>query len=164
MAHGGARPGAGRPQSAERKPAKPAKPRAVPAKRGGARPGSGRKKKLPVVAALSTNGVKDADAPPNWPFGTLPPQIVVLPPVAPEVAPSALASPNQDSPLDYLLKVMRDVEADQRVRLQAAALAAPFVHLKPSEVGKKAAKADAAKSVGSGRFAPAPTPLKLVNR
>ena len=157
MARGGARPGAGRPKSDE---PKPAKPRAVPANRGGARPGSGRKKKLPAVA-LAETGVKVADAPSSWPFGTSPPQIVVPPPVVPAVA---LSAPNEDSPLEYLLKVMRDEEADQRVRLQAAALAAPFVHLKPSELGKKAAKADAAKSVGSGRFAPAPTPLKLVNR
>lgn len=81
--------------------------------------------------------------------------------MAPPIAPPAL---NEDSPLDYLLKVMRDEEADPRVRLQAASIAAPFVHVKPGEVGKKAAKAEAAKSVGSGRFAPAPTPLKLVNR
>ena len=38
-----------------------------------------------------------------------------------------------DTPLDYMLKVMRDDEADQKRRDEMARIAASYVHQKPSE-------------------------------
>lgn len=66
-------------------------------------------------------------------------------------------------PKDFLLAVMNDVTADQRVRLDAAKSLMPFMHVKLGEGGKKDEKARAAKSAGAGKFAAAPPPkLKLV--
>lgn len=67
------------------------------------------------------------------------------------------------SPLDYMLKIMRDRNqpADRRDRM--AQLAAPFVHPRAGESkGKKEEKADRAKAAGSGKFAPARPPLSVV--
>ncbi len=68
------------------------------------------------------------------------------------------------TPLDYLLSVVRDMEADARVRIQAASIAAPFIHIKPGDVGKKAEKQGAAKAAGAGKFSAATAPLKLIKR
>jgi phage terminase small subunit len=56
------------------------------------------------------------------------------------------------SPLDYMLSVMRNPEADQARRDKMAIAAAPFVHGKPGETakGKKEAAEDAAKTAGNG--------------
>ena len=43
------------------------------------------------------------------------------------------AVPADDTPLDYMLKVMRDDEADQKRRDEMAKIAASYVHQKPSE-------------------------------
>jgi hypothetical protein len=55
-----------------------------------------------------------------------------------EAREKALAS-DQESPLDFLLRVMRDAEADAVRRLDAAKAAAPYVHAKLAsiEVGNK---------------------------
>jgi hypothetical protein len=56
------------------------------------------------------------------------------------------------TPLDYMLTVMNDDEADVSRRDRMAIAAAPFVHVKPGEVpvGKKEQAAEAAKTAGSG--------------
>jgi len=56
------------------------------------------------------------------------------------------------SPLDYMLAVMRNPEADQARRDKMAIAAAPFVHGKPGETakGKKAEAEQAAKTAGVG--------------
>lgn len=66
-----------------------------------------------------------------------------------------------DTPLDYMLKVMRDSSADPVRRDRMAIAAAPFVHARKEPVGqgKREAEKDAAKNVG-GRFA-AGSPPKL---
>ncbi len=46
-----------------------------------------------------------------------------------------------DTPLDYMLKVMRDDEADAKRRDEMAKIAASYVHLKPSERQGSGAKA-----------------------
>lgn len=131
MPRGGARPGAGRPRKNPEPAAKaPAKPRA-------------KKEAAPVVDA---EGFKTDAAPPNWPFGK-----------EPEQPPEDLT---ELTPLDYLLEVMRDSTNDVRTRVQAAQLAAPYVHAKKGEVGKKEQRQEAAQKVG-GRFAPS-APPKLV--
>jgi hypothetical protein len=130
--------------------------------RGGARPGAGRKPKIaapvqaaPAPAGFAPDGVKVPEAPRAWPFGT-------------ETAPeSTLESEEQPvsnlAPLDYLLQVMRgETGADEKTRLQAAALAAPFVHVKAVDRSKKADTADAAQKAASGRFAAPVTPPRLV--
>ena len=45
-----------------------------------------------------------------------------------------LAAQSEDTPLDYLLSVMRDVEAPTDQRLEAAKAAAPYVHPKLSAI------------------------------
>jgi phage terminase small subunit len=66
-------------------------------------------------------------------------------------------------PLDVLLAIMRDGKADQRVRLEAAKAAAPFMHAKAGEEGKKGARQAAAAKVAAGKFAPAAAPRLVVN-
>lgn len=46
----------------------------------------------------------------------------------------------EDTPLDYMLKVMRDDEADQKRRDEMAKIAASYVHQKPSERSGAGAK------------------------
>lgn len=140
--------------------------------RGGARPGSGRKpadptkpKKFKAAAAPvahTERGVKTKGAPKSWPFGVEP----VAPPAAAPAEPPAppAADLAQLTPLEYLLSVMRDPANDERTRIQAATNAAPYVHGKVGEAGKKNDKQNAAKRVGAGKFASSAPPLKLVNR
>lgn len=119
--------------------------------RGGARPGAGRKSTKPAAAkapAVDKDGFK-TDA--SWPFGQMRP---AEPPPEPSLS--------ELSPLDYLLSVMRDEEQEVPRRLQAASLAAPYVHAKKGEGGKKDAKADAAKKVAS-KFSPTAAPKLVVN-
>lgn len=158
MPRGGSRAGAGRkpdPKSKRQQAlAKKAAKAGAPAKAGKA---LGRGLTLP-------SGEKSPDAPPGWPFGTLPPP--AEPPKA-EVEPD----PETDdgltdeqraglSPLEYLLAVMRSPDASKSARLTAAIQAAPYVHPKLAPAGKKEAKQAAAKGAAGGRFASA-TPPKL---
>lgn len=66
-------------------------------------------------------------------------------------------------PLEYMLKVMNDPKVDDRTRLTAASLAAPYVHPRKGEgAGKKQDKEERAKAAGKGKFAPSAPPIKLV--
>ena len=67
-----------------------------------------------------------------------------------------------DDPLEFMRQVMNDLEAEPRLRLDAAKSLAAFTVAKPGEKGKKEEKADAAKQAGRGRFASAPAPLRAV--
>ena len=130
--------------------------------RGGSRPGSGRKadpnsarqlkaaKRAESAKAIAPTGEKSEGAPKSWPFGT---------------APEEPAKPAEDlsslTPLDYLLSVVRDPDEDKARRIQAASIAAPYVHAKKGEgTGKKEQQAAAAKQVAS-RFSTG-APPKLV--
>ncbi|WP_053842944.1 hypothetical protein [Paracidovorax avenae] len=135
MPRGGARPGAGRPKKAA--PADAPKP-AAPAKR---QP-SARKTEAPP---LDADGYK-TDA--SWPFGQERP-----------LAPPPPKDLSDLTPLDFLLEVMRDAGEELRTRMQAAQLAAPYVHAKKGEAGKKEEKQDAAKKVASRFTAAAPPKL-----
>lgn len=119
--------------------------------RGGARPGAGRKPKsqaaelLPV--AVAAMAVKATNA--------------QKPPVASEVPPEVRETSDL-SPLDFLLSIVRDRGADEKLRIQAASIAAPYVHARKAEAtGKKADAADRAKAAAGGKFAAA-APPKLV--
>lgn len=69
------------------------------------------------------------------------------------------------SPLDYMLAVMNDTTADPSRRDRMAIAAAPFVHGKIPEGGKKNAAQDAAKDVSAGKFKAAEPPkLALVQK
>lgn len=116
--------------------------------RGGSRPGAGRKPKAkpqdapaakPVVDAA---GFKTDAAPDNWPFGKEPPK-----------EPDPPEDLSKLTPLEFLLKVMRDEGEDKGRRMQAASLAAPYCHPKKGESTKKAEAEEKAKAAGSGRFA-----------
>lgn len=67
------------------------------------------------------------------------------------------------TPLEYMIGVMNDPQADKDRRDRMAIAAAPFVHARKSDgVGKKDEKADRAKKAIEGKFAPCAPPLKLV--
>jgi len=148
--------------------------------RGGIRPGAGRKpdpnsarqRKLAARAArLATqavgepvkargmtlpNGQKSPDAPPGWPFGT-------LPPAAPARVPEAAESGKRLTAREYLVELVNDTAADAKLRLDAAKRLIEFEEPKPAPMGKKEARAEAAKKVGS-KFAPTAAPkLAAVN-
>lgn len=65
-------------------------------------------------------------------------------------------------PLEFMRKMMNDLMADPKLRLDAAKSLASFTVVKPGEAGKKDQQADAAKQAGLGRFASAPPPLRAV--
>jgi len=69
------------------------------------------------------------------------------------------------TPLEYMLAVMNDMTADASRRDRMAIAAAPFVHGKVPEGGKKDARQDAAKEAVGGKFRPAQAPkLALVTK
>ena len=74
---------------------------------------------------------------------------------------SAAAYKNM-TPLDYMLKVMRDPNEDADRRARMAIAAAPFCHSRKGEGSGKEDKAERAKQASSGKFAPMKPPLKLV--
>ena len=74
-------------------------------------------------------------------------------------APVPVATTEAD-PKDFLLALMQDVTADQKVRLDAAKTLMPFIHMKLGEGGKKDEKQRAAQTAGAGKFA-ASAPPKL---
>jgi phage terminase small subunit len=104
---------------------------------GGARPGAGRPRKHPktVVETKKDEAPQSADSP--------------LPPLASTV-----------QPLDYMLTLMRDQNANPEMRARMAVAAAPYVHPKVGEQGKKEQKNEAAKKIASrfGASAPPPRP------
>lgn len=112
--------------------------------RGGHRPGAGRPRK-------NTKGIS---AKPKAP--AVPPS---LQPKQPNQTPT-VATPKAEAltPLEYMLSVMNNMEMDEARRDRMAVAAAPFVHAKAGESGKKEEKAAAARKAGAGRFAPAAPP------
>ena len=86
-------------------------------------------------------------------------------PPAGDSAPIVVAEPvTVKSPLQYMLDVMNDAGADEKLRAQMAVAAAPYMHAKRGEGGKKDEQADKAKVAATGKYAPAAPPLKLVAR
>jgi hypothetical protein len=79
--------------------------------------------------------------------------------VAPDIKKAARESGM--TPLDYMLTVMNDGEAEAERRDRMAIAAAPFVHARPSEAagGKKEQAQEAAeRASASGKFATPPAP------
>ena len=69
----------------------------------------------------------------------------------------------EQTPLEFLLSVMRNPLVDDKLRLEAAKTAAPFMHTKKGDVGVKDEKAEKAKKASAGKFAAAPPPKLVVN-
>lgn len=103
---------------------------------GGARPGAGRPRKRPKPDAAASPPTATESAP--------------QPPPAPAV---------RVQPLEYMLAVMNDPDAHPELRARMAIAAAPFVHKKMGEGGKKEDKNEAAKKVASRFGASAPPRL-----
>ena len=98
--------------------------------RGGARVGAGRKPKGGAGRA---------------------PEVPTTPP------PSAATNP-EETPLEYMLRVMRDPGVDDARRDRLAVAAAPFLHPKIGEGGKKDQEKDRAADAATGKFAALPAP------
>lgn len=81
---------------------------------------------------------------------------------ATSVDPDPYIPARSDDPLEFMRQMMNDLEADPKLRLDAAKSLAAFTIAKPGEKGKKEEKSDAAKQAGKGRFASAPAPLRAV--
>jgi len=141
--------------------------------KGGIRPGAGRKpnpnsarqRALAAKAAklasgfTAPTGEKAEAAPQNWPFGT---QVPEPPPPPPAATPAPVAPPDKAlSALELLQRVYRDDAEDLKVRLQAAALAAPFESPKMAPVAKKDPKPE--KPATPSRFASKAPPKLVVN-
>lgn len=62
----------------------------------------------------------------------------------------------------FLLALMNDLEADIKLRADAAKALLPFQHAK-IEAGVKDAKAEAARKAGAGKFSPAAPPRLVAN-
>ena len=65
-------------------------------------------------------------------------------------------------PKTFLLALMNDLEADVKLRADAAKALMPFMHQKLGEGGKKDQQAEAAKKAAGGKFAAAAPPLRVV--
>jgi phage terminase small subunit len=67
------------------------------------------------------------------------------------------------TPLEYMLAVMNDPRVEPNRRDRIAVAAAPYLHPKAGEQGKKKDKDDAARAVaeGGGRFAPPEPPPRM---
>lgn len=130
MPRGGSRPGAGRPTGSGAK---------------GKKASSGQAKKAaPKKAAKAAKTVAVGRPAP-------------APPPAPPVFDGEFIPAKMD-PLEYMLSVMNNPRAEPDRRDRMAVAAAPFVHGKMGEKGKKDSRRDAAAAAGAGRFGSAPPP------
>lgn len=78
--------------------------------------------------------------------------------------------PEWETPLEYMLRIMRDPTQPVARRCKMAIAAAPYCHPNLSRVpaeerlGKKEQQSIAADEAAEGKFAPAPTPLRLITK
>lgn len=70
----------------------------------------------------------------------------------PKLDPDIHIPAQADDPLEFMRKFMNDLEADPKLRLDAAKALASFTVSKPGEKGKKEQVQEAAEQVASGRF------------
>ncbi len=134
--------------------------------RGGARLGAGRKPKDPSKSAekkvargfTAPNGEKTEDAPKDWPFGRQAPE------QPPETPPEDQGKKTFATPLEYWQYVLADPSASASAKHAAAYSMAPYVHAKIAPAAKKEEAASRAKKASTGKFGPAPAPLKLVRK
>jgi|SRR5688572_4592780 phage terminase small subunit len=68
-------------------------------------------------------------------------------------------NPTEDrTPLEFMLAVMNDTQQPPNRRDRMAIAAAPFMHPRAGEAGKKEEQAERAKRAGAGKFAPSAPP------
>lgn len=70
------------------------------------------------------------------------------------------------TPLEFMLSVMNDANADEKLRAQMAVAAAPYIHAKPGDApkGKKEqAQEEATEIASGGKFAPRRSPKLVVS-
>jgi len=69
-----------------------------------------------------------------------------------------------ESPLQFMLRIMNDPNIYMDLRARMAIAAAPFVHARKGveSMGKKEEQDERAKKAGAGRFKPASPPIKLI--
>jgi phage terminase small subunit len=65
-------------------------------------------------------------------------------------------------PMVFLMALMNDIEADVKLRADAAKTLMMYTHAKKADVGVKDEKAERSKKAASGKFAAAATPLRMV--
>jgi phage terminase small subunit len=65
-------------------------------------------------------------------------------------------------PMVFLMALMNDIEADIKLRADAAKTLMMYTHLKKGDGGVKDEKAEKAKKAGQGKFAAAPAPLRMI--
>jgi phage terminase small subunit len=106
--------------------------------RGGFRPGAGRPRKHPKRTQKRRKK----------------PEVVAQV----EQKPASQEPVGTDEPLEVMLKIMRDPNADPDLRARMAIAAAPYCHPKMGEQGKKDQKNEAAKRVASKFTASTPPP------
>ena len=76
---------------------------------------------------------------------------------------NAAAASENLTPLEYMLRIMRNPKEDADRRARMAIAAAPFCHARKGEGSGKEDKANRAKTAGAGRFAASKPPnLKVV--
>ena len=67
------------------------------------------------------------------------------------------------TPLEFMLRVLNDPNADKELRAKMAIAAAPYIHSRAGEsAGKKQEKADRAKKAGAGKFAQGKAPFRVL--
>ena len=72
------------------------------------------------------------------------------------------AGAGNQTPLEFMLQIMRDSAQANDFRARMAIAAAPYVHHRAGAAGKKTRRTERAKVAGKGRFKPTPAPLKLL--
>jgi len=70
--------------------------------------------------------------------------------------------PKTDSPLEWLLALMGNADADVRLRVTAATAALPYMHARKGEAGVKSEAESAAKQASRGKYAASRAPVRLV--
>ena len=65
------------------------------------------------------------------------------------------------TPLQFMLRVLNDPNADKELRAKMAIAAAPYIHSRAGE-GKKNDRADRAKKAGAGKFGQGKPPLQVI--
>jgi len=64
------------------------------------------------------------------------------------------------TPLDFMLKIMRDPNEDPERRCRMAVAAAPYVHRKAANIGKKELAMERARLAAGGLYEPRKAPSK----
>ena len=81
----------------------------------------------------------------------------------PRIDPDPHIPAQAGDPLEFMRSMMNDLEAEPKLRLDAAKALAAFTVAKPGEQGKKDQKADAAKKASAGRFGQSAPPRLAVD-